>query len=153
MTSTPAANKPRHLLTQLRKRMLIFCSTSVLSRTFLNSSKEMRLSLSTSASMMVLSAIDTSCSSPMLAPTWEGKKVLSFRVEEYHRIVPMLVQSDNMSCGRCCCCITRMHCNCPAAKVMGNGVRCGIPHFCIFVTDTQRVSPNLEPESALDASC
>ena len=36
---------------------------------------------------------------------------------------------------------------------MGHGVRCAIPHFCIFITDTQRVSPNLEPESALDASC
>ena len=35
---------------------------------------------------------------------------------------------------------------------MGQAVRCTIPHFCIFVTYTQCVSPNLEPESALDAS-
>ena len=36
---------------------------------------------------------------------------------------------------------------------MGHGLRCVIPHFCIFVTYTQCVSPNLEPESAIDASC
>ena len=39
------------------------------------------------------------------------------------------------------------------ALPMGHGVRCAIPHCCIFVTYTQCVSPNLEPESALDASC
>ena len=37
--------------------------------------------------------------------------------------------------------------------LMGHGVRCAIPHFCIFATYTQLVSPNLEPESALDGSC
>ena len=49
--------------------MDIFCSTSVLSNTLANSSNEMRSSLSRSASMMVLSAMLTSCWGLMLAPT------------------------------------------------------------------------------------
>ena len=39
------------------------------------------------------------------------------------------------------------------SSIMGHGVRCAIPHFCIFVTYTQHLLQNLEPESALDASC
>ena len=49
--------------------MDIFCSTSVRSKTLQNSSKEIRLSLFSSASMIVRSAIDISCSSLILAPT------------------------------------------------------------------------------------
>ena len=54
---------------QLRNRIDIFCSTSVRSRTLQKSSNEIKPSLSSSASMIVRSAIEFNCSSVMLSPT------------------------------------------------------------------------------------
>lgn len=54
---------------QLRKRMDIFCSTSVRSRAWQNSSKHIIWSLLVSASKIVRSAMLVNCSSLILAPT------------------------------------------------------------------------------------